>query len=100
MIPKEMLNDALSIFLANPHWKMVYETVPSDRCRERLRLMFCWSVFDVRNDEEVNKYRDRIDESLNIADWRYLQKYGGHNPFYRICWAHINELEAKQKSNK
>lgn len=93
MYTDQMIQDALAAFLCNPFWKKVYDQAPSEKCKERLALMFCRSTYAPPNAEKFYAYRDRLDETLNIEDWKYLQKYGGHNPFWLTCQRHIERLQ-------
>ena len=95
MYTDQMIQDALMIFMNNPFWNKVYNGAPSEGCKERLRLMFCRSTFSPPNAEEFYTYRGELDETLSIEDWKYLQKYGGHNPFWLTCQRHIDNLQGR-----
>ncbi len=90
----EKLNESVSSFVENPHWKKYLEEAPSGECKAYIKLNFYLS--DIESDgpekdaviDKMNAYEDK----LGLADWKHLLKYAGNNPFAGKCKKRIAEL--------
>ena len=91
MYTKKMIDDAIEKSSKNPYWKKVYETAPSDTCRKRIALDYCYSIYGDGYDDDAE--RDRLEAQLDLADWKHLLKYSGVNPWRGKCRKKIKELE-------
>ena len=94
MYTEEMISDAIESATSNPYWKECYETAPSDICKERIAIDFCYSKYgDGYNDDAE---RTRLESQLDLADWKHLLKYSGNNPWRSKCRKKVMELEEAQ----
>lgn len=95
MYSKEMIAYAINQFTKNPYWREEYETAPSDICKQRVALDFCFSTYYGQgyNDDDERK---RLESQLDLGDWKHLLKYSGNNPWRTKCKQKIAELEAMQ----
>ena len=91
MYTKKMIDDAIEHFSKNSYWKEEYETAPSDTCRERIAIDYCYSLYGNGYDDDSE--RDRLEAQLSLADWKHLLKYSGNNPWRGKCRQKIRELE-------
>ena len=76
-IPKAEFDEAVALFLENPHWREYYETAPDEVCREYIAMEFYHSEHQTPEAEEV---LNQMEEDLGLADWKHLLKYCGNNP--------------------
>ena len=60
---KEQMDRAVKVYTANPYWKECYDGATSDACRERIILIFCYSI----NSDEVNEENEMSTNEILIA---------------------------------
>ena len=80
----------LAEWLENPAWAAYYHGAPSERCREFIALEFRYS--DYEEDEDAEKM-DRIEETLDVTDLKYLMRFCGNNPRKGVLARKIAEKE-------
>lgn len=88
--------------MANPYWAEQYNDAPSEACKDRIVFGWCvWLDFndDVRQGrmEEYFREREELEARLTLEDWKYLNKYAGHNPWSTKCREMIRKLEQAGK---
>ena len=95
MIEKEKLDAAVRVFTNNPYWKKMYDEAPSENCKEKVSLMFYYSLFSSMPEsekEEYRKYKAEVEDKLELKDWEHLCKYAGNNPWRGRCREMIRKL--------
>ena len=91
---KEQMDRAVKVYTANPYWKECYDGATSDACRERIILIFCYSInFDEVEEEEFKHCAAEVESRLTSEDWKHLAKYAGNNPWGAKCRANAKRLE-------
>lgn len=76
-IPKAEYDEAVSLYMENPHWRGYYETAPSEVCREFIAMEFYYSEHQTGEAEDI---LSEMEEELGLEDWQHLLKYCGNNP--------------------
>ena len=85
------MEKTLVAWLKNPSWRKYYEEAPSEKCREVIALEFLYSDGE---EEEVLERMERLEEELEVEDWKYLYKYCGNNPRKKAIHDRIVKMEA------
>ena len=81
MISEEELTEALQEFSTNPYWRAYYEEAPSKAAKQRVKLVFFWSLTkDKAKYHEAIEEAKKLEEQYTIADCRHELKFCGHNP--------------------
>lgn len=90
---KRDMEEAVAKFKENSYWRKYLEGAPSDECKEYIRHGFYYSEIDDDNEDidEVVGIMDKIEEKLDLEDWKYLYKYAS-GPFRGICKDKISDL--------
>ncbi len=88
---KELLDQAVKVFTANPFWREAYETAPSDNCRQRIALNFAYSIRKI-GPETFCADRDEIEKKLDLNDWKHLCAHTPPNPWKGHCLKMIRSL--------
>ena len=102
-IDEKVVEQALSLFLRNSHWRAYYSGAPTDKCREFITFQFVdsmmafLSVDDGKMREETRGIMLRAERELMLADWRYLLLWCGKNPRYPYILEMIRSLEGNEK---
>lgn len=100
MLDQNKLKNAVDLFSKNEYWKKYYDEAPSENCKKVIELDFYYSCYFWKMDEEekqeIFRLTKKYEEDYQIADWKHMLKYCGHNP--KVTWYKnkIKELEAAQ----
>lgn len=84
---------------ASDSWKEEYEEVPSKECKaynalSTISAYMHWQEYFATY-EDYQMECKRLLEKLTLADWEYLYKYCGNNPWRTRCKKRIAELKGE-----
>ncbi len=96
MISEEELTAALQEFLINPYWRAYYEEAQSEAAKQRVKLVFFWSLTrdEAKYHEAIEEAR-KLEKQYSITDCRHELKYCGNNPERAYWKMKIEELSQK-----
>ena len=90
MLKIDKMQEAIDEFIKNPYWRDYYEKAPTESCKQRIALTFCYSLYGEPKD--IKKQKEKLEKDFTITDWQYLYDNAGNNPFKAKCKQKIEEL--------
>lgn len=77
MLDEKKVNKAIEVFCVNPYWRRYYKEAPTEVCKQRVALDFCYSLY---REPESKALYEALEAQFGLEDWKHMLRFCGNNP--------------------